>query len=258
MHTQDMAMPKDMYPTLTVQQNKTPNKFWAIPVVGILLKVVILIPVFIEIILVGVAVLVTVFAINPFVVLFTGSYWKTAYSLINSFINLSIKASLFIYGVTDMYPGFSLEPNDAFTVSIKMPTKPNKLFAIPLVGLVARLVLLIPYFIFGQVVNYAGVVAFVGSWVPVLFNGNYPETTYELVRDHQRVSIATFMYMVGLSDTYPTFWISMNHKNIKIALLIAGALIFIMNSVNKHEERQNRMNNRIPYRSAPASTDNTY
>jgi len=40
-----------IYPNLIVEHPKNPNKFWAVPIVGILVKLIILIPVLIELLL---------------------------------------------------------------------------------------------------------------------------------------------------------------------------------------------------------------
>jgi hypothetical protein len=52
--------------------------------------------------------------------------------------------------------------------------------------------------------------------------------------------------MVGFSDKYPSFWISMNHQTTKIVLIILGALMWagnIGNSVTKEERRENMQYN---------------
>jgi hypothetical protein len=59
-----------------------------------------------------------------------------------------------------------------------------------------------------------------GSWVPVLSSGKYPESIYELSIDANRTNFACYAWALGMSDKYPSFQINWNHKNIKIFLII--------------------------------------
>jgi len=222
---------KNFYPALRVDQIKTPNRFYAFPILGYLLKWVILIPVWIWMFFLVLAYLV-VLVINSFVVLFTGKYWIRAYTFVCGYMRFQTKILLYLSGLTDKYPGFGLDINDPLiALDIEMPKRPNRLFALPVLGGVARLILFIPYYLFTTVIGYGawGGTA-IASFV-VLFAGRYPESAYELTRDHVRVSMAGGVYLSGLFDRYPVFWISMNHKPIKIALIIFGVIMTILNLV---------------------------
>jgi len=237
---------KEIYPILSVTHIQNPNRLWAIPIFGILVKLILIIPVSIELFVLTIANFFITIA-NSFVVLFTGKYLDFAYVLNLGIMRLSTKLSLYIYGLTDKYPGFTFEIKDPLiTLDMKKPEHPNRLFAIPLLGGIARIILLIPYFIYQSVLSYAVVVGVIISSFFVLFIGKYPEATYELVRDHMRVTLATNAYMTGFSDSYPSFWISMNHKTAKIILIIIGVLLFVANmfsSRSKNTKQYQYQNN---------------
>lgn len=223
------APPANLYPTLSVSHIQNPNRFFALPLLGILVKLILILPVGIELIVLYIA-NIFVIIINSFMVLFTGKYWDTAYTLNLGIIRLGTKISLYIYGLTDKYPGFDLAIQDPLiTLDMKKPENPNRLFAIPLLGGIARIILLIPYLIYQSVLNYAVGLGVIISSFPVLFTGKYPEATYEFTKDYTRVTLASTAYMSGFSDSYPSFWISMNHKTAKIILIIFGILLFIAN-----------------------------
>lgn len=227
----EKALPTNLYPTLSVTHIQNPNRLFAVPLLGILVKIILVIPVGIELIVLYIANFFITIA-NSFVVLFSGKYWDIAYSLNLGLMRLITKLYLYIYGLTDKYPGFDLTIQDPLiTLDIKKPESPNRLFAIPLLGGLARIILLIPYFIYQSVLNYAVGVGVIISSFPVLFTGKYPKTTYEFARDFTRITLASTVYMSGLSDSYPSFWISMNHQAVKIILIIVGTLIFVTNSV---------------------------
>jgi hypothetical protein len=153
-----------------------------------------------------------------------------------------IKIYLFLYGITDKYPGFDLDSNGLFELDIKKPTHPNRGFALPLLGIIARIILLIPYIIFNGVLNRGSGVAVLISWFAVLFQSKYPDSLYEFERDSLRVSLATSTYLTGLSDKYPSFYISMDHKNVKIALIIAGVLLTLFSWMSPGNNRHNNTN----------------
>lgn len=221
-------IPTDMYPAFLITCIKNPNKFYAIPLIGFFIKALMLIPVGIMATILGFGLFFTMI-INSFIVLATGKFWRVAYEYKLGVMRYSAKIYLFFFGLTDTYPGFDLTIHDTYTLDIPMPANPSRFFAIPFIGGLTRLILLIPYLIFEQVIGTAGCAGVVISFFNVLTKGEYPESTYELARDSVRIREAAGAYMMGLSDSYPSFWISMHHKNVKIALIIAGILLSVNN-----------------------------
>ncbi len=225
-------IPKNLYPQLRVDHIQNPNRLYAVPLLGIAIKIVMCFPIFIELIFLGIASLFLMI-INSFIVLLTGNYWQTAYDFFLGLLRLNTKLLLFFFGLTNTYPGFGFEIKDkTISFDMDMPKTPNRFFAIPLLGGIARIVLLIPYFIYVSVMQHASGIGAVASSFLVLFMGKYPESTYEIERDFVRLNQATAAYMVGLSDSYPSFWISMNHQTVKIILIILGALFMLGNNMS--------------------------
>ena len=212
------------YPHFVVENNKKPNRFYAFPLIGFMVKIVLLLPVFLEIFALGFIALFAIF-INWFFILLTGKYWDVAYKLFVGLLRLCVKIILFILGITDKYPGFALDTNNIFELDFTKPEKPNRWLAIPVIGIFIRLILLIPYLIFSDVMTYGLKISMVLSWFTVAFKNRFPESLYEFEKDSLRVSLAASTYILGLSDKYPSFNISMNHQTIKILLIIAGSLL---------------------------------
>ncbi len=189
-----------------------------------------------------------VLAVNSFVILFTGKYWDTAHTFYLGMIRLGTKVTLFVLGLTDKYPGFNLGTNGIFELNIDKPKAPNRWLSFPLFGFLIRFIVLLPYSIFARVMENGSFAAMAVSWFAVLLNGKYPESLYEFERDAIRVGLADPCYLVSLSDRYPSFKISWNHKNVKIALLIAGILLTILNVKNyysgqRHDTYEFQYNN---------------
>lgn len=197
---------------------------WAFPVLGGVVKIIILIPVFIEL-----AALMLfdffILIVNAFYVLVNGKYWKYSYELNLGIMRLITKTTFFFAGLTDKYPGFNLKIEDKYKLEIDYPKNPNRLFAFPIFGILARIILLIPYFIYSGIINGGARIGVLVSFASVFVKGRYPESTFELSRDSMRLGLSEMAYLAGLSDKYPSFKISTDHKKIKIALIILG-LIF--------------------------------
>jgi len=239
-----------VYPNFSVDNNPKPNRLLAFPILGLVIKLILLIPVFIEAIFVGLFAIYCILFINWFVILFTGKYWTFAYTLFLNLMRFCGKITLYIYGITDTYPGFALNTKGLFALTIDKPENPNRWFAIPFLGIFARLILLIPYIIFSDVLQRGSGVAMFLSWFVVLFKGRLPESLYEFEKDSIRVSFSATAYMLGLSDKYPSFAMSMNHQTAKILLIIAGALLLWGHGDNNGTQttQQNSPTHRYQYR----------
>lgn len=264
-----MAAPaQNFYPHLVVDNNKKPNKFLAFPFLGILVKFILLIPVGIEMFFLSFFSIFVLF-ITWFVISFTGKYWDFAYRFFLGYMRLETKIYLYVYGITDKYPGFTFSTNGILTLDVTKPEKPNRWLAVPFVGLFIRFILSIPYLIFSDVLGRGSGIAMFLSWFVVLFKGRLPESFYEFEKDTLRVANASSVYLLGLSDKYPSFSISMNHQTAKILLIIVGAILSAFNllgsfapSENATYDYNNDYNYEYQYDSAPESdTDvdyNTY
>ena len=233
-----------IYPELKVTQVKNPNKMWAIPIFGFVAKMVILIPVFIEIWFVMVySGILTL--INSLMVLFTGKYWRYSYEIKLGFFKLAAKTAFFISGLTDKYPGFDFKIEDKFSLDLAYPQSPNRLYAIPIFGGFARIIILIPFIIYSAIISSGARLGVIVSFAPVFFNGQYPESTFELAVDSLRLSTAMLAYFSGLSDKYPSFYINKNHMNAKVILIVIALLLSFGHGFHY---RQNNWGNSIRYK----------
>lgn len=220
-----------LYPRIDALLIQNPSRFYAFPIIGGLVKLIILIPQFFVLMVLGMVVSLLVSYINPFVVLFTGKYMQAAYDLNLLYMKWYLKVTFFSNGLTDKYPGFNSEIQDTYSLSIPMPQKPSKFFAIPILGYLVRTVAMIPFSIWTSAVLYGAGYATIFNSFYVLFRGKYSETTFELMWDSTRLHLAQQAYMGGLSDTYPTFKISMNHRGVKIFLISLGLIAYILFSI---------------------------
>ena len=225
-------MKTELYPTLDITYPKNPSRLWAVPLL-IVFKIIAILPAEVFLGLVSIVILI-LSVINAAYVLLTGRYWLVAWDFNLTIAHYYVRIHSFLYGLTDKYPLFTKGWEQVFKLEFNRPTTSNRFFAFPLIGLVVRIILMIPFMVFAQLVNYAAALAvFLVAWFFVLFKGRYPETAYELAQDSIRLTLSTFFYLSGMSDNYPSFKISMNHKNLKILALVLAVLMMIGSNLGK-------------------------
>lgn len=233
---------KRLYPKIHAEIPKNPKKLYALPIIGYFVKNIVLIPANIILVFYGLIGFVA-YVINSFVILFTGKYWNFAYKINISTLEYFTRIHFFLYGITDTYPGFSVHKKIPITIEIPKPENPNRLYAIPIIGFLIRLILLIPFFIYIHIIVIATAPALIGAIIFVFFKGFYPESCFEIIKDSQRLTLALSSYIFGLSDTYPSFKISLNHKGIKIFFIIMGIILFLLSSMGKNNTKNGNLQN---------------
>lgn len=221
----------EYYPNLSIPLNKTPNRLYAFPILGGLLKGLFLVPQIIMLFFMAIfSVILSI--INSFFVLINGKFWDTNYEYQLKFTKFFLRVCIFWVGLDDRYPGFDINSQNNFTLEIEKPRNPNRLLAFPILGGLFRLIILIPYFIYSQILSNGQWIAILAASFPVLLYGRYPQSLHEFIVDAQRVSLSAGFSLAGFSDHYPSFSISMKHKNVKIILIILGSLWFLSNHEN--------------------------
>jgi hypothetical protein len=140
-------------------------------------------------------------------VLTSGNYPDFARGLVVGTLQWWTRITAYAYGLTDKYPPFSLASDPSYPVNITVQWQPsyNRLFAIPIVGLVIRAVLLIPHIIVLYVLNAVVGILQLILWAFVLFTGQYPDWGQSLVGGYLRWQTRVSCYMLGISDVYPPF-----------------------------------------------------
>lgn len=66
------------------------------------------------------------------------------------------------------------EPAYDVQIEFTMPAAHNRFWAIPVLGIAVKLILLIPHIIILSVLAHVTALLFLVTWIPVLFGGRYP------------------------------------------------------------------------------------
>jgi hypothetical protein len=197
------GMSMSAYPVrMTLSPPDGSTRFWAVPLIGFLVKGLVLIPHLIILYVVGLVVgLAELFIWIP--VLFTARYPDWAYTLVAGYLRWLTRIMLYFYGLTDAYPAFSFDvPNDMF---IERPGECSRFFAIFIIGGLVRYILLIPQYVILYALTIAVGACQLVIWAWVLFGGQYPSWAFTLVGGTVTWTTRVYAYFFGLTDRYPPF-----------------------------------------------------
>jgi hypothetical protein len=94
------------------------------------------------------------------------------------------------------------------SVEFIIPAHHNRFWAIPLLGYLIKVIVIIPHVVaMGFVSLVVGLAMFI-LWIPVLFAGHYPRWGYALVGGWLRWQLRVNAFLFGLTDEYPPFRLS--------------------------------------------------
>src|SRR3990172_10107901 len=90
-------------------------------------------------------------------------------------------------------------------VVIERPETSGRFWAIPFVGIVIKIIILIPHVILLYIMGLVVGILQLMLWIPVLFAGRYPDWGFGLVSGTIRAYVRIASYILGLTDVYPPF-----------------------------------------------------
>jgi hypothetical protein len=151
--------------------------------------------------------------VMQFAVLFTGRYPAGAHSFLAGLLQLEARFDAWAYGLSDTYPGFSLQATPPGTTAAHpvqltvahAETYSRGLAALGCLLFVGRAIALIPVLV---VLYFVRIAAFVVAWIfqfAVLFTGRYSEGAHDFVVGYVRLEIRAGSFLFGLTDSYPGF-----------------------------------------------------
>jgi hypothetical protein len=203
--------PVSSYPVdVQYPRQEAANKLFAVPVLGYLVKTVMLIPH-----LIVLAILQMVVAVLQYVlwipVIVLGRYPNWGHLIVGGTLSWHNRVVAYYFGLEETYPAFSLaDPGTGREAQMLFQPAPtsSRLYAFPLVGYAIKMVVLIPHMIALYVLTLLAMLAILVTWIPVLLTGRYPDWGYTLVGGWNRYFTRYYAYWYGLTDAYPPFRLS--------------------------------------------------
>jgi hypothetical protein len=139
-------------------------------------------------------------------VLLLGRFPGWGYRWIGGLMGWSTRVQAYLELLTPTYPPFSLSgEGHPVTVRFDEGVRINRLWGIPVIGILVRGLILIPHYI---VLSFLGILAWflVGfAWVPVLVLGRQADVMYTIVGGYNRWYFRVLAYQLLMVDRYPPF-----------------------------------------------------
>jgi hypothetical protein len=199
------------YPiSISVPRQPSYSRFFAIPLIGYLARGILLIPHLFALYFVGIVNSIIHYG-AWFPVISNGQYPDWAYNWTSGYLRWGVRIMAYFYGLTDQYPPFAINSeNDGYPIQVafQVPQNPGKFFAIPVVGIFARIILLIPHMIALYVLFLVNALIHLAAWFPVISSGQYPDWAYNWTTGTMRWYVRLGAYFFGFSDAYPPFSMS--------------------------------------------------
>lgn len=196
----------DAYPVnVSYDREARINRLWGIPLVGVLVRSILLIPHFLLMFLVAiVAALLMLVTWIP--VLLLGRFPGWGYRWIGGLMGWWTRVQAYLELLTPSYPPFSLA-GEEHPVSVRFDegVRINRLWGIPLLGIMVRWILLIPHFIVLGLLSILVAFLIWFTWVPVLLLGRQADLIYTIVGGYNRWLFRVLAYAYLMVDRYPPF-----------------------------------------------------
>jgi hypothetical protein len=196
----------DAYPVnVSFDREARISRFWGIPVIGQLVRAILLIPHVLVMMLVAIVASIQIL-VAWIPVLLLGRFPGWGYRWIGGLLGYNLRVSAYALLMTPTYPPFSLSGGD-HPVSVRFDegVRINRIWGIPFIGQLVRAILLIPHLIVLWVLAILTAFLMLVVWIPVLVFGRQADLIYTLVGGVYRWQLRVSAYLLLMVDRYPPF-----------------------------------------------------
>jgi hypothetical protein len=192
------------YPiSVTLPEEREVNRWWGLPWLGMLVRAILAIPHFIVLF-----VLAILFGFGMYIVwipiLINSKVPALWCKIASELISRCTRVSAYLLLFPGAYPALGMGASGPVTVSIDNGDRSiNRLWGIPLFGLLARLIVVIPQAIVLMVLGIVLYLVMLVLWIPILINGRYPELAMKLVGMYLKYNARVNGYASFLPVPYP-------------------------------------------------------
>jgi len=195
------------YPVqLSVTDQRDINRLWGIPFLGVFVRMILAIPHFIILGILGIG-LYIYFFLGWIPVLILGRQPGFVVGFLTEYMRRSYRiAGYTFFLLPGGYP--PLSPGDPNPVDLQIDVQGrslSRLWGIPLLGILVRIFVLIPHLIVLGVLGLVTYVSFVVLWIPILITGKYPGMFASFYAALFRYGSRVQAYAVLLPVPYPPF-----------------------------------------------------
>lgn len=149
----------------------------------------------------------SVFLFAPFAILFTGRYPRGLWYLIVGLLRMQARISVYMASLSDRWPAFSLDEreDDVFDLEIHYPATLNRWLNFPLLGFIAKTIMVIPHLLILFFVGIAVFFVILYAQFVIASSGRFPPRLFDFVAGWLQLSFRVVAYVYSLTDQYPPF-----------------------------------------------------
>ena len=195
------------YPVqLTLTDEREINRLWGIPFIGVLVRMILAIPHWIVLAILGIGVYVW-FILGWIPILIIGRQPSFVVKFLTEYLHRSLRIAGYSFmllpgGYPPLQPG---SPNPlGLTIDVEGRSL-SRLWGIPLLGLLVRYIVLIPHLIVLSILGLVAYVSFIVLWIPILLTGKYPNVFASFYAGLFRYGARVAAYLFLLPVPYPPF-----------------------------------------------------
>ena len=135
-----------------------------------------------------------------FAMVFTGRYPEGMYNFVAGFLRNATRVGAYANLVTDEYPPFNGEPNDAYPVRVQIGPPLERYSR---AKAFFRLIIAIPVMIIAYALQtLMGIMSFL-AWFAIVFTGKMPKGFQDLIDMGLRYTARSNAYLFLMTETYP-------------------------------------------------------
>jgi ABC-type multidrug transport system fused ATPase/permease subunit len=199
------------YPVnLEVQRPDSQSRLTNFPLgIGTFIRLVLLVPHLIILYFLQIVASIIYF-IATFAILFTGRYPRGMFNFYVGYTRWSSNVYGYLVSVYDNYPPFSMDQQSGYPLSftVDYPESHSRLLNFPILGLIIKLILLIPHFIVVYFLILVALIVLFIAHFAILFTGSFPAGMHKFMIGVGRWSTRVNAYAYALTDKYPPFSLS--------------------------------------------------
>ncbi len=177
--------------------------------IGLLIKGILLIPHFVILYFLQIVASIVYF-IATFAILFTGNYPRGLFNFYLGYTRWTANVYGYFFSAYDKYPPFSMDSQDGYPLSFSVDYEGSRsrLLNFPILGLIIKLILLIPHLIVVYFLVLIAMIVLLIAQFAILFTGSFPEGMHKFMIGVGRWSTRINAYAYALTDKYPPFSLS--------------------------------------------------
>lgn len=191
------------YPVqITFDRGQAVNRLWGVPILGLALRWFLLIPHWLIVTLLTSLTAYTLL-VSWIPILLLGRLPRWFSTLYVTTYRWTTRTTAYGLLMTGPYPPFSLNTPYPADLIVTPGEHLNRLWGIPLLGLMTRAVLVFPQLIVLGVLSIAIYFAMLVIWIPVLLNGRFPQLGYDLFGGYLRLVVRASLWTLLMPLPYP-------------------------------------------------------